>query len=69
LPYRFQLITLVVKFSEEHYQTTPSNDFLTRAFEVHLAIVTRALKHGYTVPDMHAKADLLSPAEEDAIIQ
>jgi hypothetical protein len=32
---RFQYITRVVKFFEEHYQATPSNVSLTRAFEVH----------------------------------
>jgi hypothetical protein len=68
-PYRFQQITPVVKVSKEYYQTTPSNDSLTRAFEVHPTVVTRALKHGYTVQDIHTKAGLLSPAEEDAIIQ
>jgi hypothetical protein len=68
-PYRFQQITRVVKFSGEHCQTTPSNGSLARAFEIHPTIVTRVVKHGYTVPDIHAKAGLLSPAEEDAIIQ
>jgi hypothetical protein len=68
-PYRFQQITRVVKFSEEHYQTTPSNGSLARAFEVHPTVVTRTLKHGYTLPDIHAKGSLLSPAEEDVIIQ
>jgi hypothetical protein len=68
-PYRFQQITCVVKFSEEHYQTTSSNGSLARAFEVRPTIVTGALKHGYTVPDIHAKAGLLSSAEGDALIQ
>jgi hypothetical protein len=68
-PYRFQQITRVVKFSEEHYQMILLNGSLTRAFEVHPTVVTRALKHGYAVPDIHAKAGLLSLAEEDAIIQ
>jgi hypothetical protein len=68
-PCRFQQFTRVVKFSGEHYQTTPLNSSLTRAFEVHPTIVTRALKHGYTVPDIHAKAALPSPAEEGTIIQ
>jgi hypothetical protein len=68
-PYRFQQITRVVKFSEGHYQTTPSNGSLTRAFEVHPTVVTRAVKHHYTVPDIHAMVGLLSPAEEDTIIQ
>jgi hypothetical protein len=68
-PYRFQQITHVVKFSEEHYQTTPPNGCLVRAFEVHPTVVTQSLKHGYTVPETHAMADLLSPAEDDAIIQ
>jgi hypothetical protein len=68
-PYRFQQITCVVMFSKEHSQTTPSNGSLARAFEVRPTIVTRALKHSYTVPDIHAKAGLLSPAEEDAVIQ
>jgi hypothetical protein len=68
-PYRFQQITAVVKFSEEHCQATPSNGSRARAFEVHPTLVTRVLKHGYTVPDIHAKPGLLSPAEEDAIIQ
>jgi hypothetical protein len=68
-PYRFQQIKCVIKFSEEHYQTIPSNGSLARAFEVHPTVVTQALKHGYTVPDIYAKAALLSPAEEGAIIQ
>jgi hypothetical protein len=68
-PYRFQQITRVVKFSERHYQTTPSNGSLALAFEVHPTIMTRALKYGYTVPDIYAKAGLLCPTEEDAIIQ
>jgi hypothetical protein len=68
-PYRFQRITRVVKFSKEQYQTTPSNGSLALAFEVHPTVVTRALKYGYRVPDMHAKAGLLSPAEEGAVIQ
>jgi DNA-binding transcriptional regulator YhcF (GntR family) len=68
-PYPFQQITSVVKFSEDHYQTIPSNRSLARLFEVHPTIVTRALKHGYTVPYIHAKAGLLPPIEEDAIIQ
>jgi hypothetical protein len=68
-PNRFQQITRIVEFSEEHSQTTPSDGSLARVFEVHPAVVTRALKHGYTVPDIHAKAGFLSPAEEDAIIQ
>jgi hypothetical protein len=68
-PYRFQQITRVIKFSEEHYQTTPSNGSLARAFEIFPTVVTRTLKHGYTVPDIHAKGSLLSPAEEDIIIQ
>jgi hypothetical protein len=67
--YHFQQITPVVKLSEEHYQTTPSNGSLARAFEVYLTVVTRSQKHGYTVPDIHAKVGLLSPAEENAIIQ
>jgi hypothetical protein len=69
LPYRFQQITHGVKFAEEHYQTIPSNGSLARAFEVHPTVVTRALKHSYTVPDIHANGGLLSPADEDAIIQ
>jgi hypothetical protein len=68
-PYSFRQITRVVKFSEWHYQTTPSNISLARAFEVQYTVVTRALKHSYTMPDIHAKARLLSPAEQDAIIQ
>jgi hypothetical protein len=68
-PYRFQQITPVVKFSEDHYQTAPSNGSLARAFEVHSTVVRRALKHGYMVPDIYAKAGLLSPAEENFIIQ
>jgi hypothetical protein len=39
-PYHFQQITRVVKFSEEHYQTIPSNGSLARAFEVHSTVVT-----------------------------
>jgi hypothetical protein len=66
--YRFQQITRV-KFSEKNYQTTPSNGSLARAFEGHPTIVTRSLKHGYAVPDIHAKAGLLSPAEQDTIIR
>jgi hypothetical protein len=31
-PYRFQQIIHVIKFSEEHYQITPSNGSLARAF-------------------------------------
>jgi hypothetical protein len=68
-PSRLQQITSVVKFSEEHYQTTPSQGSLARSFEAHPTVVTQSLKHGYTLPDIHAKASLLSPAEEDAIIQ
>jgi hypothetical protein len=68
-PYRFQQITDVVKFSEGHYQTTLSNGSLARAFEPHPTSVTGALKHGYTVPNIHATVGLLSLTEEDAIIQ
>jgi hypothetical protein len=39
--YRFQQITRVVKFSEGHYQTTPSNGSLARAFEVRPTVVTK----------------------------
>jgi hypothetical protein len=66
-PYRFQQITRVVKLSEEHYQTTPSNRSLAQVFEVHPTVMRPALKHGYTVPDIRAKAGLPSRAEEDAI--
>jgi hypothetical protein len=68
-PHRFQQITRILKFFEEQYQTAPSNSSLARAFEVHPTVVTRALKHGHMVADEHAKACLLSPAEEEVIIQ
>jgi hypothetical protein len=67
-PYHFQQITRVVKSSEEYCQPTPSNGSLARAFEVHPTVVTKALKHGYTVPNIHAKADMLSATEQEAII-
>jgi hypothetical protein len=38
--YHFQQITRIVKFSEEHDQTTPLNSSLARAFEVHPTVVT-----------------------------
>jgi hypothetical protein len=40
-----------------------------KIFEAHPIVVTRALKHGYPVPNIFAKAGLWSPAEEDIIIQ
>jgi hypothetical protein len=36
---RFQQITHVVKFFEQHYQATPSNDSLARVFDVHSIVV------------------------------
>jgi hypothetical protein len=51
-PCLLQQITRVAKFSEEHYQTMPSEGSLARAFEVYPAVVTRAMKHGSTVPDI-----------------
>jgi hypothetical protein len=39
-PDRFQQITGVIKFSEEHYPITPSNGSLARTFEVHPTVVT-----------------------------
>jgi hypothetical protein len=62
--YRFQQTTHVVKDFEQGCQATPSNDSLAWAFDVHPAVVTRALKHGYTVPDIHAKASMLVPAQQ-----
>jgi hypothetical protein len=41
----------------------------SRLFEVHSTAVTYALKYGYTVPNIQAKAGLLVAGEEEVIIQ